>query len=180
MNVGFMERLQGREHYTLLKQNFDHTELDRHVIPVPGTRMSARDIAVTKLIESGFKSYQGALRTPNDSMQSRRALVECAEIITQLAKAKPEEVKKNRFASVFPGGISDPSKLDPGKIYKEDGFVFVGGERASDQGHHMTIKMAKGYPIDARRYYGHAMDSEKKLQWISLPGALYRLIACLK
>ncbi|KAF1022138.1 MAG: hypothetical protein GAK37_03395 [Pseudomonas sp.] len=38
----------------------------------------------------------------------------------------------------------------------------------------MMIKMAKGYAVDARRYYGHSMDNEDKLQWISLPGAQFR------
>ena len=40
----------------------------------------------------------------------------------------------------------------------------------------MKIRLAKGYPVDARSLYGHsrANDKDDKLQWLSLPGANFR------
>jgi len=43
-------------------------------------------------------------------------LLGCPEIITPLTKAKPEEVKKARIATIYPCGITDPAKLKLRKI----------------------------------------------------------------
>jgi hypothetical protein len=165
---------EGNKNYPLLHQRFKTETQSRYVIPLPSEHSTAADDPVAKIVGGGFSRYQSALREPDNSMRTRQLLLESAQIITALSTAKPETVKKDRIATVFPGGITDPSQLEPGKIYKEDGFVFIGGERPSESGHRMQVEMTKGYPVDARRYYGHSLNSEKKLQWISLPGAEFR------
>ncbi|WP_157079285.1 hypothetical protein [Serratia ficaria] len=165
---------EGAKNYASLKQRFDLETQNRHVLSPTATRLSESEAAVVKLIEGGYRDFQDALRQPDGTMLTRKRLLECVNIVKQLATAKPEEVNKERIATVFPGGITDPAKLEPGKIYREKGFVFVGGERPSDRGHVMQIKMTKGYPVDARKYYGHSGNNEDKQQWISLPGANFR------
>lgn len=165
---------QGAKNYTHFDQQFKRETQSRYVIPIPSERPGTTRDAVAKIIEDGFSHYQDALREPNNSTPTKRRLLECAQIIAELTTAKPETVTKDRIATVFPSGITDPSKLVQGQVYKEEGFVFIGGERPSDSGYRMQIKMTKGYPVDARRYYGHSLNNEKKLQWISLPGAEFR------
>ncbi|MBE8592336.1 hypothetical protein IQK56_16115 [Pseudomonas sp. MAFF 301449] len=165
---------QGAQNYTPLQQRFKMETQSRYVIALPNERCAALSDDVVKIVGDGYSRYQNALRKPDNSIPTKRRLLECAQIISQLASATPEAVKKERIATVFPGGLTDPSELVQGHTYKEEGFVFIGGERESDSGHLMQIKMSKGYPVDARRYYGHSLNSEKKLQWISLPGAEFR------
>ena len=164
---------EGAKHYSQLKQIFD-ASTTKHVISTNDRNMSEGGRALKKIIDNTCEHYQKALRTPDNSMETRRQLIECSEIIKHLAKATPEAVEKERFASVFPGGISDPSQLEKGKVYKEDGFLFAGGERTADAGFNMTIKLTKGYQVDARQYYGHSTQSDEKLQWITLPGAQFQ------
>lgn len=160
--------------YPKIQQTFELTEQKRHVIRPSAQQMTRHERVVAKLVQAGYGRYQRALRDRDDSNDTKAALFECAQIVESLATAKPEKVSRERYASVFPGGVSDPNELVVGREYKEPGFVFAGGERRDDKGHTMKIKFAKGYPIDARPFYGHHMESNDKVQWLSLPGTRFR------
>jgi hypothetical protein len=177
IEVGDPPRLtsKGAAQYNALKASFDQSSQKRHVIHPDADQMSEAEQDVEKIVANTYPAYQSALRAPADSVASKRHLIEAASITDSLAEAKPEAVTRERYATTFPGGVATAASLVAGQIYTEPGFLFVGGERPNDSGFHMQIALTKGYPVDARPYYGHSRTAdEKKMQWITLPGAQFR------
>ena len=165
---------KGVEQYKRVKQEFEDTVLHRTVIRASDSNMDDGDRAVQKIVDSTYRDYQNALRTPDQAPAAKRRLIECSEIIAGLTRAIPEKVVKERYATVFPGGKSHPSELVRGEISHENGFLFVGGERPSDEGYKMKVSLNNGYGVDARQYYGHSDQGDEKMQWLTLPGAQFR------
>jgi|GEM_PF-3303499 len=154
---------------------FDTQMRKRHVIRADERNMTDDEKVVAKLIEPGYSRYQDAMRAPKDGSETKKTLIECAQIVESLARAHAEsETSRERYATVFPGGAKHPDQLVKGREYTEPGVVFVGGERRGDDGYRMEITLKKGIPVDARDLYGHRGDNDKKLQWLTLPGAKFR------
>ena len=145
------------------------------------SHMSTDEKWIQKIIDNTYPQYQGPLRKTGtdqftNSFDEKQKLLEGSKIVGSFAKFDPEVVTETRFASAFPSGITDASTLVVNNVYTESGFLFVGGERPADDGFKMRITLTKGYPVDARGYYGHRSDNEEKMQWISLPGASFKYL----
>ncbi|VVE23748.1 hypothetical protein PHO31112_03268 [Pandoraea horticolens] len=168
----------GMRDYAGVKRVFDMRTKKRHMIEPNEKNMTDHEKNVSKLISNGYARYQNALRAPDDRFETKKTLIEFAQILESLVQAKPERVRLERYASVFPGGIAHPDMLVQGREYTEPGIVFVGGERPADKGYRMIIKLTKGFPVDARAFYGHHRGDDEKLQWLTLPGAKFRFDRC--
>lgn len=139
-------------------------------------RFTSTERAIAKIVSNECSMYQEPLINLElkDSWSERGVLLENTKIVSKLSKFKPETVTAKRYATVFPGGEADPSQLDTTKSYVSKGYTFIGGERSSNNGFCMNISLKKGYPIDARGYYGHQTDdSDSKMQWVALPGSVF-------
>lgn len=165
---------EGVRRYSSVKASFEAQNQRRIELNPLGDEPDSHAGRVGKMIANSYPEYQSALRAPDDAIATKRKLLESSLIADSLATAAPEHVTRERFAHTFPGGLADPTQLVVGQIYVEQGFIFVGGERANDNGFKMEIELNKGFPVDARRYYGHGKDSEEKMQWLTLPGAQFR------
>ncbi|MDT9001498.1 DUF4157 domain-containing protein [Paucibacter sp. APW11] len=172
-----VERLnaEGARRYDELKRNFEFRNQHRIKLSPDGAPAGSDSDNVQKLIDNTYPRYQTALRAPDNASATKHHLIESSLISDSLATATPEAVTRERYAQTFPGGEADPAALVVGQTYTEQGFIFVGGERPSNAGKHMMITLTKGYPVDARRYYGHRTDdNDKKMQWLTMPGAQFR------
>ncbi|CDG83653.1 hypothetical protein GJA_3027 [Janthinobacterium agaricidamnosum NBRC 102515 = DSM 9628] len=165
---------KGAGQYNRIKQEFENTALNRTLIRAIASNMDDGDRAVQKIVDNTYRDYQNALRAPGQAPAAKYKLIECAGIIAGLTRASPEKVVKERYATVFPGGATHPSELVHGETSRENGFLFVGGERPSDHGYKMKVTLDKGYGVDARQYYGHSDAGDEKMQWLTLPGAQFR------
>lgn len=163
----------GQQKYSRIEKEFK-SQWKRLTVQPDELNRTDHEKDVAKVIEGEYPRYQKAMRVPDDRIETKRTLIECAQIVESLAQATPERVSSERYATVFPGGIADPLQLVKGREYTEPGIVFVGGERPADKGYRMKINLMKGIPIDARPLYGHHGGDEEKLQWVTLPGAKFR------
>lgn len=165
----------GQKKYSRIEKEFK-SQWKRHIVQPDELNRTDHEKAVAKIIEGEYPRYQQAMRglAKEDQIETKKTLIECAQIVESLAQATPERVSSERYATVFPGGIADPLQLVTGREYTEPGIVFVGGERPADKGYRMKINLMKGIPIDARALYGHHGGNEEKLQWLTLPGAKFR------
>jgi len=145
------------------------------IMPDPGMN-SPDEQMIQKIILNDVSAYQAPLRDEEfrNSWSERGVLLENIEIINAFSRYKPEKVTADRYALTFPDGESNPHQLQRGKRYVCPGYMFVGGERSSDDGFKMRITLNKGYPVDAHGLYGHQYDAqESKMQWVTLPGAVF-------
>ena len=145
------------------------------------SQMNASEKWIARIVNNTYPQYQDPLRAAArgeaaDTFEEKGNLLQVANIVAAFSNYAPETVTKVRYATKFPSGITDPAALVTGQTYVEPGFAFIGGERPADEGYKMSIKMTKGYPVDARGYYGHRSASESKMQWLSLPGAGFKYL----
>ncbi|AJC20177.1 hypothetical protein [Pandoraea pulmonicola] len=164
----------GMRDYEGVKRAFNSVTKRPHVIRPVEPNMDEHEKDVAKLIGGEYFRYQNAIRGTDDQLGTKKLLIEYSQIVESLARANPERVSRERYATVFPGGVTHPDQLVAGHEYTEPGIVFVGGERPNDKGYRMIISLAKGIPVDARALYGHSRGDRDKMQWLTLPGAKFR------